>query len=98
MRRPDKTRLTPKERSDRLQQAMFTLVGNEAFATFIDELREQQHSAVMDSINDKVIANERLSLAAIGEIRAYEAIISTYEDFVQSRLAEADAENERRLG
>jgi hypothetical protein len=27
---------------------------------------------MMDACNDKVIANERLSMAAIGEIRAYE--------------------------
>lgn len=96
MRRPDKTKSTPKERSDRIQQAMFQLVGNEAFAAFIDELREQQHAAVMDAMNDKVIANERLSMAAMGEIRAYEAIIATYEDFVMNRLAEADYEAERR--
>lgn len=96
MRRPDKTKSTPQERSDRLQRAMFQLVGNEAFAAFIEELREQQHSAVMDAMNDKVIANERLSMAAIGEIRAYEAIIATYEDFVVSRLAEADIDAERR--
>lgn len=88
--------LTPRERSERLQNAMATLIGNEAFGAFIEELREQQHAAVLDSINDKVIANERLGLAALGEIRAYEAIISMYEDFVQTKLAQADYEAEQR--
>ena len=96
MPKKERLRLTPQERSDRLQRAMFSLVGNEAFAAFIDELRDQQHSAMMDACNDKVIANERLSMAAIGEIRAYEGIIGLYEDFVQTRLAQADAEAELR--
>lgn len=93
----NKTRFTPKERSDRLQQAMFSLIGNDAFNTFMDELREQQHAAVMDSINDKVVANERLTLTALGEIRAYQGIIGMYDDFVQTRLMEADIEAERRI-
>ena len=88
--------LTPRERSDRLQNAMATLIGNEAFGAFIDELREQQRTAVLDACNDKVIANERLSMAAIGEIRAYEAVIAMYDDFVQTRLAQADTEAELR--
>lgn len=75
---------------------MYSLVGNDAFNAFIDELRDQQHAAVMDACNDKVIASERLSMAAIGEIRAYEAIIGLYEDFVQTRLAQADIEAEAR--
>ena len=88
--------LTPRERSERLQNAMATLIGNDAFAAFIDELREQQRAAVLDACNDKVIASERLSMAAIGEIRAYEAVIAMYEDFVQTKLAQADAEAESR--
>ena len=93
---PKKPILTPRERSDRLQNAMATLIGNEAFGAFIDELREQQRTAVLDACNDKVIANERLSMAAIGEIRAYEAVIAMYDDFVQTRLAQADTEAELR--
>lgn len=93
----NKIRLTPQERSDRLQRAMFSLIGNDAFNTFMDELREQQHAAVMDSINDKVVANERLTLTALGEIRAYQGIIGMYDDFVQTRLMEADIEAERRI-
>lgn len=96
MPQANKTRLTPKERSDRLQAAMQTLIGNEAFAAFIDELRDQQYAATMDCCNDKVIANERLTLAALGEIRAYQGIIGLYEDFVQQKLAEADVDAERR--
>ena len=49
MPKKERLRLTPQERSDRLQRAMFSLVGNEAFAAFIDEQRDQQHSAMMDA-------------------------------------------------
>jgi len=93
---PKKPILTPRERSDRLQNAMATLIGNEAFGAFIDELREQQRAAMLDSMSDKVIASDRLSMAAVGEMRAYEGVISMYDDFVQTKLAQADAEAELR--
>ena len=83
--------LTTKERSDKLQAAMYRLVGNDAFQEFIDQIRELQRNAMLDLINDAVVKDERLSLAAVGEIRAYEMIAGLYEDFVQTNVERPDA-------
>lgn len=88
--------MTPQEKSDRIRQSMFRLVGNDAFSDFIDELRDQQRNAMLDSVNDAVLKDPRLSLAAAGEIRAFEAIISLYDDFVEQRLQQADIDAEQR--
>jgi hypothetical protein len=87
---------TPKERSDRIAQSMFRLIGNDAFQTFIDELREQQRAAMLDSVNDAVVGNDRKSLVAAGEIRAYEAIIGMYDDFIAQQVQQGEIENEAR--
>lgn len=88
--------LTPAERTERTQNAMLRLLGNDAFQQFIDELREQQRIAMLDSINDAVLKDERLSLAAAGEIRCYEAIISLYDDLMGQKLQQADIEAEQQ--
>lgn len=91
-----KTLLTTAEKSARLQQALYRLAGNDAFADFMDEIRELQRNAMLDSINDLVVKDERLTLAALGEIRAYEAIAALYEDFVQQHTQRAELESEQR--
>jgi hypothetical protein len=48
---------------------------------------------MLDLLNDAVVKDERLTTAAVGELRAYEAIINLYDDFVLTRMAEADAES-----
>lgn len=88
--------LTPNEKAMRLQQAMYRLVGNDAFVDFIDEIRELQRNAMLDSINDLVVKDERLTLAALGEIRAYESIAALYEDFLQQHAQRAELEAEQR--
>lgn len=84
--------LTTKERSDKLQAAMYRLVGNDAFQEFIDQIRELQRNAMLDLINDAVVKDERLSLAAVGEIRAYEMIAGLYEDFVQTNVEQTSGQ------
>lgn len=88
--------LTPKERSDRIAQAMFRLIGNDAFQAFIDELREQQRVAMLDSVSDAVVGNDRKSLVAAGEIRTYESIIGMYDDFIAQQVQQGEIENEAR--
>ena len=68
------------QRATRLRDAMKSLIGNTAFEEFIGEVRHQCDAAVFDAINDTVIANERLSAAALGEVRCYKAIISLYDE------------------
>lgn len=91
-----KSLLTPAEKAARLQQAMYRLAGNDAFTDFIDEIRELQRNAMLDSINDLVVKDERLTLAALGEIRAYESIAGLYEDFLQQNAQRAELEAEQR--
>jgi len=90
-----KSILTPFERTERLKTSVQRLVGNDAFQDFVDALREIQHNTMLDLMNDAVVKDDRLTTAAVGELRAYEAIINLYDDFVLTRLAEADAEREQ---
>lgn len=87
--------LTPFERTERLKTSVQRLVGNDAFQDFVDALREIQHNTMLDLMNDAVVKDDRLTTTAVGELRAYEAIINLYDDFVLTRLAEADAEREQ---
>ncbi|MFM2124720.1 MAG: hypothetical protein RL328_1171 [Acidobacteriota bacterium] len=93
MSRKKRTLLTPYERSERLKVSVQRLVGNDAFQDFVESLREIQHNTMLDLLNDAVVKDERLTTAAVGELRAYEAIINLYDDFVLTRMAEADAES-----
>ncbi len=86
--------MTAKQRKateDRIRHAMASLVGNPEFVQFINMIRQHHEIAVEDACADHVVANERLSMAAIGEVRAYKAIISVYDEFV-ARVAESAEE------
>lgn len=80
----------------RLRHAMFSLVGNDNFQDFIEELREMQHSTMIDLCSDAVVQNERMTLASTGELRAYSQIIGLYDDFVQQQLQQAEVDAEDR--
>ena len=56
--------LTSAEKFGRLRQAMFRLIGNDAFQDFVEELREMQHSTMSDLCADAVVKDERMTLAA----------------------------------
>lgn len=86
--------LTPLERTERLKTSVQRLLANDAFQDFIESLREIQHNTMLDLMNDAVVKDERLTTAAVGELRAYEAIINLYDDFVLTKMAEADAERQ----
>lgn len=84
------------EKFSRLRHAMFSLVGNDNFQDFIDELREMQHSTMIDLCSDLVVQNERMTLASTGELRAYSQIIGMYDDFIQQQLQQAEVDAEER--
>lgn len=86
--------LTPLERTERLKTSVQRLLSNDAFQDFIESLREIQHNTMLDLMNDAVVKDDRLTTAAVGELRAYEAIINLYDDFVLTKMAEADAERQ----
>lgn len=83
--------MTAKQRAaaeERIRHAMASLVGNPEFVQFINVIREQREIALEDACSDKVVASQRASMAAIGEIRAYKSIISVYDEFL-ARATEA---------
>jgi hypothetical protein len=84
------------DKFSRLRHAMFSLVGNDNFQDFIEELREMQHATMIDLCSDMVVQNERLTLASTGELRAYSQIIGLYDDFVQQQLLQAETDAEDR--
>lgn len=86
--------LTPLERTERLKTSVQRLLANDAFQDFIESLREIQHNTMLDLMNDAVVKDDRLTTAAVGELRAYEAIINLYDDFILTKMAEADAERQ----
>lgn len=85
--------LTPFERTEQLKTSVQRLIGNDAFQDFVEALRDIQHNTMVDLMNDAVIKDERLTTTAVGELRAYEAIINLYDDFVITRMNEADAQS-----
>ena len=84
------------EKFSNLRHTMFGLVGNDNFQNFIDELREMQHSTMIDLCSDAVVQNDRMTLASTGELRAYSQIIGLYDDFVQQQLLQAETDAEER--
>ena len=90
-----KTLLTPLERTERLKVSVQRLVANDAFQDFIESLREIQHNTMLDLMNDAVVKDDRLTTTAVGGLRAYEAIINLYDDYVLTKLTEADVERQQ---
>ena len=71
------------QRVKRIQEAMIPLIGDSRFQEFVEEVREQQKGAIADAVSERVVSSERLSLAAIGELRFYENILSFYDSQVE---------------
>ena len=57
-----------------------------------------QHSTMIDLCSDAVVKDERMTLAAAGELRAYSQIIGLYDDFVQQQMQAAELDAEQRAG
>lgn len=76
-----------RERMQQIQQAMMPLVGDVRFQYFMRVVKDQQQAAMLDACSDRVIVSERLSLAALGEVRAYDGLIS----FFEAQAAQAEA-------
>lgn len=87
--------LTPRERTETLQSAIARLAPNDAFQDFIDSLREIQRNTMLDLMNDVTVGDEKLTAAAIGELRAYEALINLFDDYVATQMAQADAQEQQ---
>ena len=71
----------------KLNAAMTGLLGYPHFAVFADTLRELREGAVAYAVEHTTVKDERESLAALGEIRAYGNILSIV-DGAKDRLEE----------
>jgi hypothetical protein len=75
--------MTPKQRELRqeaIRTATAALVGHPGFELFMHSIREMREVAIEDACTDSVVADARASMAAIGEIRAFKAIIDSYDE------------------
>lgn len=72
-----------------IRGAMAQLVHDHRFGEFINIVREQREIAIEDLCLERTMASDRLTLGAIGEIRAYKSIISAYDEFVDQPQQDA---------
>jgi hypothetical protein len=79
-------------REARIKGAMSQLVLDTRFGEFINVIREQREIAIEDLCSDRVLSSDRLTMAAVGEIRACKAIIAAYDEFVD-RATDEQAQN-----
>ena len=66
------------------------------FQNWIETLRQTKDGAVQYMVDHTAISNERESLVARGEVRAYLAIIQDYESQREQLEAQVHAEAEQR--
>ncbi len=79
--------MTAKQREKRAHQikaAMTDLAHDARFQAFIEQCRNDREVVMFDLCNDAVVADQRASMAAVGEIRCYNNIISTYESLLET--------------
>lgn len=69
-------------RAKAIKAAMAELVLDSRFGRFIDVLRDQREAVIEDFCTDRVTADPLLKAAATGELRTYQAIIATYDNYV----------------
>ena len=75
-------------RDARIKASLEQLVTNVAFRDFMDLLAEQREVALEDALAERVIANERTSLTALGEVRCYNSIIAVYREILANPTTE----------
>lgn len=68
-----------KEQMERLRKMMQPLEGLPEFVEFMKEIHAEREAVIADLTRDAVVSSERLTLAAIGELRTYTALLSLYQ-------------------
>lgn len=63
------------EKQEALQGAMASLLPNTNFQEFLEVLRDLREAAVAYAISHDTIKDQRNTLAALGEVRAYDDIL-----------------------
>jgi hypothetical protein len=81
------------DKQRRLEQAIFPLLGDPRFQSFMELLEEMKDEAVSYYVDNDSIKDERLSMASRGEVRAYLTIIAVRDTYLQ-RQEQIDAQRE----
>lgn len=67
-----------------INNAIKSLAGDTRFQDFIEVIRRKKDEATLLLIHDDTVKDERLTLAAIGVIRAMQDLIDQYEFFASN--------------
>jgi len=81
---------------EKMMEAMQPLVLLPSFQAWIETLRQTKDGAVQYMVDHTAVANQREYLSAVGEVRAYLAIIQDYE--AQRESLEAQARDVQQQG
>lgn len=78
------------QRQRAIQNAMVELARDTRFAVFMESVKEARELAISNLTDGSVIANERATLACIGEVAAYKSLISIYDEAVAQAAQRAE--------
>lgn len=82
------------ERAKRIELAMLPLMGDTRFHAFIELIEELKEDAYIYAVGETALKNERVSIAALGESRAYHEILGIYQNYydkIQNRIDDQDS-------
>lgn len=80
------------EHEQRIRGMLMPLLGEPRFEVFIGQLRAQRDVVLDDVCREDIIANDRVHLAMVGELRCYKHILAIYDDLLAHRNAEPQGE------
>lgn len=86
------------EKNRRIQAAMFPLIADPRFIAFMDTVEELKEESIEFAVNHDSAKEERVCLAALGEVRAYKnllAIFDGYQDQLSQERNRLDARSEQ---
>lgn len=66
--------------TDPLSDVIDSLAHNHNFGIFMDAIRQLREEAMRRATSEDVIGNVAVCAAALGEVRALQAIVDAYED------------------
>lgn len=71
------------ERRQRLRAAMASLVQNTNFHEFMDTIAELREGAVSYAVLHSTVEGDRKTIAALGEVAAYDDILDVYRSHIE---------------
>lgn len=91
--------MSPKQRAAdrqrRLEEALYPLIGDPRFDTFLSEVRQLRDAAVDFAITHESVKSDRATLSALGEVRAYTDLLNIAENYKAQLEARMEQEAEQ---